>query len=515
MKDFQSLKSLNSENIQSKMTYDVAIIGAGMSGMTAGLLLAKAGLKVILLEAHLEPGGCAGYFNRKDFSFDVGATTFVSFQEKGIGHNLLSKLGLTAPPLKRIEKYTLCLPDRKVIIPFQTTDWISAWSNSFPELGENRHRFFTDLYRTAMDYWRIAGNFPTLPVTRPKDLLRCANAVPVSAYSSLKWFFSSFDSFIKKHQLNESTAFRGAVNMLLQDTTQNRLEEVPTPYAVLGLTLMPHGMDRPIGSAKSLWKYLLNAFIEFGGEFRKRHEVNEIKQNRGNYEISFRGKLEKIQCEKLISSIPVWNTYKIAPHLFRGKLDKYLPRREKIDGAFALYLGVKDIFDKSDCLHYQVLRKFDRKLNDGNNFLISISESDDTGYAPKNYRSVTFSTHTDPHEWDKMNDEDQLEKGKKISEEFLTAAEELFPGFRHSVSGKHFYPASPLTFRKFTRRYLGTTGSQPVSFFNSSLNAIPTNYGTKNFIQIGDTVFPGVGTVSCMLSGFNAYRDCVNHLLKM
>lgn len=497
------------------MKYDVAIIGAGMSGMTAGLLLAKAGLKVVLLEAHLEPGGCAGFFNRKDFSFDVGATTFVSFQEKGIGHNLLSKLELTDAPLKRIEKYTLCLPDRKLVIPFQKDDWINAWTHAFPELGENRRRFFTDLHKTALDYWQIAGNFPTLPLTRPKDLLRCARAVPVSAYPSLKWFFSSFDSFIKKYRLNESAAFRGAVNMLLQDTTQNRLEEVPTAYAVLGLTLMPHGMDRPIGGAKSLWKYLLNAFINFGGEFRKRHEVNEIKETHGNYEISFRGKTGTIQCENLISSIPVWNAYKIAPHLFRGRLDKYLPRREKLDGAFALYLGVKDIFAANDCLHYQILRKFNSKLNDGNNFLISISEPHDTGYAPKDYRSVTFSTHTDPHEWEKMNDEERLEKGAKITGEFLAAAEELFPDFGRGVSEKHFYPASPLTFKKFTRRHSGMAGSQPVSFFNSSLNSIPTNYGAKNFIQIGDTVFPGVGTVSCMLSGFNAYRDCVNHLLRM
>ena len=64
---------------------DVAVIGAGMSGMTSALLLANEGIDVVLIEAHSEPGGCAGFFRRGPFSFDVGATTFISFQEGGIG----------------------------------------------------------------------------------------------------------------------------------------------------------------------------------------------------------------------------------------------------------------------------------------------------------------------------------------------------------------------------------------------------------------------------------------------
>ena len=52
----------------------VVVIGAGIAGLTAASLLANEGLNVTLIEAHSQPGGCAGTFSRGPFVFDVGAT---------------------------------------------------------------------------------------------------------------------------------------------------------------------------------------------------------------------------------------------------------------------------------------------------------------------------------------------------------------------------------------------------------------------------------------------------------
>jgi all-trans-retinol 13,14-reductase len=54
------------------MKYDVIIIGAGLGGLTAGAKLAKEGKKVLLIEQHSVPGGCATTFKRGDFTFEVG-----------------------------------------------------------------------------------------------------------------------------------------------------------------------------------------------------------------------------------------------------------------------------------------------------------------------------------------------------------------------------------------------------------------------------------------------------------
>ncbi|MBS1231661.1 MAG: hypothetical protein H6R35_499, partial [Bacteroidetes bacterium] len=41
------------------MKYDIIIIGAGLGGLTAGAKLAREGKKVLLIEQHTKPGGCA------------------------------------------------------------------------------------------------------------------------------------------------------------------------------------------------------------------------------------------------------------------------------------------------------------------------------------------------------------------------------------------------------------------------------------------------------------------------
>ncbi|WP_461557434.1 FAD-dependent oxidoreductase, partial [Synechococcus sp.] len=42
--------------------WDVVVVGAGIAGLTAAALAAKAGSRVLLLEAHNQTGGCAGTF---------------------------------------------------------------------------------------------------------------------------------------------------------------------------------------------------------------------------------------------------------------------------------------------------------------------------------------------------------------------------------------------------------------------------------------------------------------------
>lgn len=62
---------------QYKKTYDVCVIGSGLSGLTAANSLAKMGHKVLLLEQHFQCGGLAAYFNRPGgYTFDVSLHGF-------------------------------------------------------------------------------------------------------------------------------------------------------------------------------------------------------------------------------------------------------------------------------------------------------------------------------------------------------------------------------------------------------------------------------------------------------
>ena len=54
---------------KEKHEYDYIIIGSGNSALTVGSLLAKAGKKICMLEAHDIPGGYAHTFKRGEYSF--------------------------------------------------------------------------------------------------------------------------------------------------------------------------------------------------------------------------------------------------------------------------------------------------------------------------------------------------------------------------------------------------------------------------------------------------------------
>ena len=79
----------------------IVVIGAGVGGLTTAALLAKRGFDVTVLEAHVEPGGCAATFFHKGYRFDVGATLVGGFHPGGphqivgeqLGHDVACPTG--------------------------------------------------------------------------------------------------------------------------------------------------------------------------------------------------------------------------------------------------------------------------------------------------------------------------------------------------------------------------------------------------------------------------------------
>ncbi|MEO1435875.1 MAG: NAD(P)/FAD-dependent oxidoreductase [Bacteroidota bacterium] len=57
---------------QLESLYDVIIIGSGIGSLTAGVFLAKAGKKVLILERHYTAGGYTHIFKRRGYEWDVG-----------------------------------------------------------------------------------------------------------------------------------------------------------------------------------------------------------------------------------------------------------------------------------------------------------------------------------------------------------------------------------------------------------------------------------------------------------
>jgi phytoene dehydrogenase-like protein len=77
------------------MTYDYIIIGAGLGGLCAGAKLAKEGKKVLVLEQHDRPGGCASTFKRRDFTMEVGLHEMDGLHPRDIKNKVFDNLGIS------------------------------------------------------------------------------------------------------------------------------------------------------------------------------------------------------------------------------------------------------------------------------------------------------------------------------------------------------------------------------------------------------------------------------------
>ncbi len=133
------------KNINNKEhTYDVIIIGAGISGLICGCYLAKAGIKVLVVEQHDKPGGYCTSFKRKEFLFDAAAHSFGSYREGGNFRKILTELGIDK--MVKIERFdpsdTVISPDFQISFYNNTSKSISDLSNIFPKERENIINFY-------------------------------------------------------------------------------------------------------------------------------------------------------------------------------------------------------------------------------------------------------------------------------------------------------------------------------------------------------------------------------------
>lgn len=74
--------------------WDVIVVGGGLAGLTTGVICARAGRRVLLLEQATHPGGRARTFASDEFQFNLGAHALYS---GGAAKEALDKLGISYP----------------------------------------------------------------------------------------------------------------------------------------------------------------------------------------------------------------------------------------------------------------------------------------------------------------------------------------------------------------------------------------------------------------------------------
>lgn len=124
--------------------YDVIIIGAGISGLVCGCYLAKKGMKTLIVEKNIKPGGYCTSFTRKGFQFDACVHSLGSFREGGNIRTIMNELGLEDRlKINRHDPSDIIItPDFKVHFWNDLDKTIREFQNIFPKEIANIEAFF-------------------------------------------------------------------------------------------------------------------------------------------------------------------------------------------------------------------------------------------------------------------------------------------------------------------------------------------------------------------------------------
>jgi len=133
-------------------SYDAIIIGAGIGGLVCANLLARGGLKVLLIEKHYMLGGFCSSFRRKGFLFDA-ATHFYPLlgNPQTLTGKLLRDLEIPTEWIKMDPVDQFHFPGHPPFaVPANFLDYIELLKRSFPDEAGAIDRYFAELRQAYM-----------------------------------------------------------------------------------------------------------------------------------------------------------------------------------------------------------------------------------------------------------------------------------------------------------------------------------------------------------------------------
>jgi phytoene dehydrogenase-like protein len=237
--------------------YDVVIIGAGMSGLAAGIRLAHFGRRVCIFERHNSVGGLNGFYSIAGRRYDVGLHAMTNFVPPGVKGTPLTKL-LRQLRIQR-EEFALCEQRQSRV--------------AFGPRGECSLRFTNDF---AVLEAEVARAFPgqidgfrrlTTAVRACDDV--GLDAAPVSARAVVRQHLTD--------PVLEDMLF--CPLMYYGSATEHDMEF--GQFAIMFKALFLEGFARPLEGVRLILRVLLEKYRLAGGERRMKCGVRRIVSREG------------------------------------------------------------------------------------------------------------------------------------------------------------------------------------------------------------------------------------------
>jgi C-3',4' desaturase CrtD len=491
----------------------VVVIGAGVGGLTTAAVLAKAGVDVTVLEAHIYPGGCAGSFYHQGYRFDAGATLAGGYYTGGPMDLVAKAAGIHSWGVQPCDPTMVVHLPNGIHIPRWSDE--RRWSARQAAFGTGSEAFFRWQESTADALWDLTLRGIPWPPQSPQelwDLVRKGFSwMGGNPMAHLKpGLLADAARPIAAHLRNAKDPLRLFIDAQLLISAQTTSKRTNALYGASALDLPRRGAVHLTGGMGAISSRLAQAVEVHGGQVLYRKRVNKVTLH-GTKPLTIefqRG--DPFMADAVIFNLPPWNIAKLlAPPLPRAL--KILPRKPARGwGAFMVYLGVEGTaIPEGFPPHHQII--LGRPLAEGNSIFLSINPAWDTQRAPQGKRAITISTHTDPWPWWQLHDHDEAgyhRQREQLRQKILTAVEGILPGI--STAADLILDGTPVTFERFTGRISGWVGGFPqVDLFQGKAPRLE-----KTLWMVGDSIFPGQSTAAVALGGLRVAASVLTHLVK-
>ncbi len=483
---------------------DAVVIGAGIAGLTAAALLARAGRNVLLLEAHHQSGGCAGTFRRGPYTFDVGATQVAGLEPGGSHARLFAHLQVEPPAATPLDPGCVVhLGDGSPPIHLwrDPQRWRAERERQFP----GSERFWGLCQAIHQANWGFAGRDPVLPPRTLWDLGQLLGALAPANLASGLLAASTVADLLRICGCNTDRRLRRFLDLQLKLYSQEPAHRTAALYGVtvLAMAQAPLGLWHLHGSMQELCNRMEAALSHWGGELQLRTRVEALRPlPHGGWQLKCRGpgnRLLELETADVVCTVPPQQLPQLLGDAMPSRYAQRIASFGEPSGALVLYGAVPRERLPADCPSHLQL-----DWSDPGSLFVSVSHEGD-GRAPAGQASVIASVFNPAKPWFEL-EPSAYEAAKSGAMQGMQRGLGKLLGLAPG-DWLHAELSTPRGFQRWTGRpygYVGGLGQHPSRFGPFGL---ASRSPLPGLWLCGDSIYPGEGTAGVSLSALTACRQ--------
>lgn len=489
--------------------YDVIVIGSGIGGLVTATQLAAKGIKVLVLERYLIPGGSAGYFENEGYRFDVGASMIFGFGTQGTTNLLTRALDAVNVKMETIAdpvQIHYHLPnnlDLKVYRDYNR--FLEELYNYFPEEKEGIRQFYDECWTV----FNALNSMELLSLEEIRYLTRVFFQKPLACLSLVKYLPLNVGDVARKYIKNPEL-------LKFIDMECYCWSVVPadlTPMINAGMVFSDRhygGINYPKGGVGKIGETLAEGLERLGGEIQYRARVTEIiVENHQAIGVRLANGKE-YYAQRIVSNATRWDTFDKLVGKKPKKELKWQDNYRQSPSFLNLHLGVEAqvLNDNTEC-HHIILEDWHNLEAEQGTIFVSIPTLLDPSLAPEGYHIIHTFTPSSMDYWQGLTPKQYEFKKEEAAGRLIERLEKFFPGLDAGLD--YMEVGTPRTHRRFLGRVNGTYGPIPSRRLLGLLSMPFNRTAIKNLYCVGDSTFPGQGLNAVAFSGFScAHRIAVD-----